>query len=166
MGKAYLDYDGLLQDAMRGVVREALSEVAERGFLGNHHFFIGFRTGDAGVDIPAFLRAQYPDEMTIVLQYQFSGLEVSHDAFSVTLTFNKIPTRLTVPFAALTRFTDPPANFGLQLVSGADAAITEAEAEPATEAEAPPEGGTKDSGETDDDSGSAKVVALDTFRKS
>jgi len=169
MAKAFLDYDCLLQDALRGVVRDALAEVAARGFLGNHHFFIAFRTGHPGVDIPPYLRAQYPDEMTIVLQNQFSGLEVSQDAFSVTLGFNKVPARLTVPFAALTRFTDPPANFGLQLVSGPAAGPLAAPGDTgpaAAQTKIRPQGGAKDSARAEGDSGSAKVVAIDSFRKS
>lgn len=163
MAETYLGYDLMLQEALRGVVRETLSQVASRGILGNHHFLISFRTGQPGVDIPEFLRSQYPDEMTIVLQNQFSGLEVSDDAFSVSLSFNKVPAHLTIPFAAVTRFADPPANFGLQLVA------TEAEGSApilagARDAKALPkpdaESGTGGEAKT------AKVVALDSFRKS
>ncbi len=117
MADSYLGYDLMLQEVLRDVLRAALVQVAERGLLGNHHLLITFRTGEAGVDIPDFLRAQYPAEMTIVLQHQFSGLEVSEAAFSVNLSFNKVPARLTVPLAAVTRFADPPANFGLQLAA-------------------------------------------------
>ena len=161
MAETYLGYDLMLQEALRGVVRETLSQVASRGILGNHHFLISFRTGQPGVDIPEFLRSQYPDEMTIVLQHQFSGLEVSEDAFSVSLSFNKVPAYLTIPFAAVTRFADPPANFGLQLV--------------ATETEGPGPASARDAKalpKPDAEPGSgreaktAKVVALDSFRKS
>jgi hypothetical protein len=160
MATAYLSYDELLQDALRAVVREAIAQVAARGMLGNHHFFVTFRTSHPGVEIPDYLRAQYPDEMTIVLQHQYSGLEVTPEGFSVTLSFNKIPERLTVPWAALTRFADPPANFGLQLAPTAAGEVTAAaEAKPAPAAEP----GTAKKAAEDP---SAKVVALDAFRKS
>ena len=115
MGRGYLDYERMFQGALQGVVRDALSEVAGRGLIGNHHFFITFRTDHPEADVPAFLRNQYPEEITIVLQNQFSGLSVAADAFSVSLNFNKAPAHLTVPFAALVRFVDPSVNFGLQL---------------------------------------------------
>lgn len=163
MAETYLGYDLMLQKALRGVVRETLSQIASRGILGNHHFLISFRTGQPGVDIPDYLRSRHPDEMTIVLQHQFSGLEVSDDAFSVSLSFNKVPAHLTIPFAAVTRFADPPANFGLQLVA------TE------TEGSAPVSAGARETGlpaKPSAESGPgeetkmAKVVALDSFRKS
>ena len=109
-----LDYPALLQDALRDLVRRVLEQVAEHGLPGEHHFYIGFRTGFPGVEVPRHLRAQYPEEIRIVLQHQFWGLEVTPEAFSVLLNFGGSRQRLTVPFAALTSFADPSADFGLR----------------------------------------------------
>jgi hypothetical protein len=114
MAKDFMNYNGLVQDALRGVVRQALARVARQGLPGNHHLYIAFRTGHAGVDIPVYLRERYPDEMTIVLQHQFWGLVVRETDFEVQLSFNKTPEKLTIPFAALTGFFDPSVQFGLQ----------------------------------------------------
>lgn len=114
MPKEQLRYDRMVETALRGVVRDALRQVGERGLPGNHHFYLTFRTGFPGVDIPDYLKGQYPNEMTIVLQYQFYGLEVSEERFSVTLSFNNVHERLTVPFGAITTFADPSVNFALQ----------------------------------------------------
>ena len=109
-----LRYEVLVERALRGVLREALSYIAEHGLPGDHHFYISFRTNDPGVDIPAQLRSRYPSEMTIVLQYQFWDLEVTEDRFEVKLSFNNIPERLVVPFSAVRAFFDPSVQFGLQ----------------------------------------------------
>lgn len=109
-----LRYDRLVEDALRGVVRAALGVVARQGLPGAHHFYITFRTHQRGVDIPEYLRAQFPGEMTIVLQHQFWALEVEEESFAVVLSFNNIRERLSVPFAAVTAFADPHANFALQ----------------------------------------------------
>lgn len=157
----HLRYDKMVESALRGVVREALTQAAERGLPGNHHFYLTFRTLFPGVQVPDYLRAQYPNEMTIVLQYQFFGLEVSQDSFGVTLSFNNVHERLIIPFAAITTFADPSVNFALQFqpLSSAEALGTveesEAEApEPAAEAPAPAKEEKK-----------GEVVALDAFRK-
>jgi hypothetical protein len=109
-----IDYPAILQEALRDAVRRILEQVAEHGLPGEHHFFIGFRTRFPGVEVPRFLREQYPEEITIVLENQFWGLEVDPQAFSVLLSFGGSRQRLRVPFAALTTFTDPPAEFGLR----------------------------------------------------
>jgi hypothetical protein len=114
MSEEGLRYDSMVENALRGVVRRALAYAAERGLPGDHHFYISFRTTHPGVDIPAALRARYPEEMTIVLQHQFWGLDVGEEAFGVTLSFSDVPERLTVPFAAITAFADPSVRFGLQ----------------------------------------------------
>ncbi len=105
-----LDYAGFLQDALRDMVRRVLAHVAEEGLPGEHHFYIGFRTAHPGVRIPPSLLAQHPEEIRIILQNQFWGLEVDEEAFSVSLNFAASRQRLTVPFAALTEFRDPAAN--------------------------------------------------------
>ena len=140
MGKDHIGYDDLVDNALRGAMREVLLRVAENGLLGSHHLYITFRTGFPGVDIPGYLRDRYPDELTIVLQHQFWGLDVTEEGFSVTLSFNKAREHVSVPFAALTRFADPGVKFGmqfeirsadgpgkLQLVAGAEEALAEAE---------------------------------------
>jgi uncharacterized protein len=114
MGRDLLRYDKMVENALRGVVRQSLAQVAKNGFPGNHHFYVTFRTREPGVVIPEHLSAQYPDEMTIVLQFQYWGLEVGDEAFEVTLSFNKQHERLRIPFSALTGFVDPAVQFGLQ----------------------------------------------------
>jgi hypothetical protein len=117
-----IDYQKLLQealrDALRGAVRRVLAQVADEGLPGEHFFYIGFRTDRPGVSVPRFLRDQYPEEMTIVLQNQFWDLEVEGETFSVTLTFGGARQRLTIPFHALTAFADPSAEFGLRFDGG------------------------------------------------
>jgi hypothetical protein len=109
-----LRYDQMVENALRSVVREALGVVASTGLPGAHHFFITFRTDAPGVRIADYLRSRYPREMTIVLQNQFSGLQVREDGFSVTLSFNKVPEALDVPYAAIIAFNDPSVKFALQ----------------------------------------------------
>lgn len=114
MGEDRIRYDVLAQDALRGVIRSVLARVAKSGLPGDHHFYIAFDTRADGVSISKRLRDQYPEEMTIVLQYQFWDLEVSEERFEVKLSFNNIPERLVVPFAAVRAFFDPSVQFGLQ----------------------------------------------------
>lgn len=109
-----LRYDRMVETALRGVVRDAMREVVERGMPGEHHFYITYRTDHPGVEIPANLKAQYPDEITIVLQYQFHGLAVDEAGFEVTLSFGGRHEHLRVPFNAISAFIDPSVNFALQ----------------------------------------------------
>lgn len=175
MSKDFMNYNGLVQDALRGVVRQALVRVARQGLPGAHHLYIAFRTHDAGVDIPDFLRERYPEEMTIVLQHQFWGLEVREADFEVQLSFNKSPQRLVIPFAALAGFFDPSVQFGLQFqqVSANEAAAGEASSAPTSlpvqpkAAESRPaeatSGEASDTAETPPKTG--EVVTLDAFRR-
>ena len=114
MAKDHIGYQALADAAMRGIVREALRSVEKKGLIGNHHFFISFKTNYPDIDLPDFLKEQYPEEMTIVLQHEFWGLEVKDDAFEVVLKFRKVPATLHIPFQAITAFVDKGANFGLQ----------------------------------------------------
>ncbi|MEQ8371262.1 MAG: ClpXP protease specificity-enhancing factor SspB [Alphaproteobacteria bacterium] len=185
MTDAYLDYDTLVDRALRGVVRTSIAQVAEDGFTGDHHFYITFRTDHPGVEIPDHLRASHPGEMTIVLQFQYWGLEVSDEAFSVTLSFNRNHERLTVPFTSLTSFVDPSVKFGLQF-TGAGQTDRPASGESpllvgngtqdgnATEPAPPPSGPSGPSGPSDKEAAAevpdetaagGEVVHLDTFRK-
>lgn len=107
-------YDALVDDALRGVVRRVLRQVADKGLPGSHHFYISFRSTDPGVQLPGYLRAKYPEEMTIVLQHQYWDLILTEEFFEVTVSFNKQQERIKVPFAALSAFVDPSVRFGLQ----------------------------------------------------
>jgi len=115
MSISEIRYDLLVEKALRGVIRSALQQVAQTGLPGEHHFYITFNTNHEGVEIPSYLRTQYKDEMTIVLQHQYFGLEIEEDYFSVTLSFNSKHERLVIPFAAIGTFADPAVNFALQL---------------------------------------------------
>jgi hypothetical protein len=109
-----IDYEALAQDAMRGVVRTVLTQAAKQGLPGDHHFYVSFDTSASGVVLSKRLKDKYPAEMTIVLQHRFWDLSVSDDGFEVKLTFDGIPERLVVPFAAIRVFFDPSVRYGLQ----------------------------------------------------
>jgi hypothetical protein len=109
-----IDYEGLAQEAMRGVVRTVLAQTAKSGLSGDHHFYISFDTEAPGVTLSKRLKEKYPREMTIVLQHRFWDLAVTEQRFEVKLTFDGIPERLVVPFGAIKVFFDPSVRFGLQ----------------------------------------------------
>ncbi|MHB1204738.1 MAG: SspB family protein [Rhodospirillaceae bacterium] len=109
-----LSYERMVEDALRGVLRQALEITEAQGLPGAHHFYITFDTTHPGVDIAASLRALHPSEMTIVLQHQFWDLKVLDEHFEITLSFSGVSQRLVIPFAAVTAFADPHAKFGLQ----------------------------------------------------
>lgn len=130
MATDLIRYDLLVQDALRGVVRNVLGEAARNGLQGDHHFFITYKTNTPGLRLSNRMRERYPDEMTIILQHQFWDLAVTDHAFEVGLSFNNVPERLLVPFAAVTSFVDPSVQFGLKfdVVTAEDAEAPEAEA--------------------------------------
>ena len=115
MDSEQLCYDVWIEEALRRVIERALTLATEHGLPGDHHFYITFKTGDDGVEIPSYLRAEHPDEMTIVIQHQFENLIVDAEGFGVTLRFNSKPEQLVIPYATITSFADPSVNFGLQL---------------------------------------------------
>jgi len=159
------DYEHMVQSALRGVVRSVLDDVSKHGLLGNHHFYIAFRTDYPGVIVPDHLRERYPEEITIVLQHQYWNLRVHEEHFEVQLSFNKKPETLFIPFAALSGFMDPSVQFGLQLqpmAPPADAQDHQFDTgpEPDDEEEAAP---PAPQAETATDG--SNVVALDVFRK-
>ncbi len=119
-----IDYAALTQDALRGIVRSILVQVASSGLPGEHHFFIAFDTRAPGVVVSKRLRERYPEEMTIVLQHQFSRLIVNDERFEVTLSFDSIPERLTVPWTAVRRFFDPSVKFIIHF-EGSDLTVHE-----------------------------------------
>ena len=179
MAKDELGYDRIVERQLRGVAREVLLQVAAKGLPGEHHFYVTFRTDFPGVTIGPNLKEQFPKEITIVLQHQFWGLEVTDEAFSVTLSFGGKHERLHVPFEALVSFTDPSVRFGLQfelknqqvdLPGGADVksganpavptALPKAEPRPALPGATPGETPTEAAGDKP-----STVIALDSFRK-
>jgi len=114
MADDHIRYDILAQDALRGVMRKVLAEVARTGLPGNHHFFITFLTNAPGVRVSSRLRERYPEQMTIVLQFQYWDLKVTETGFEVGLSFSDVPEKLEVPFAAVRGFYDPSVNFELE----------------------------------------------------
>jgi uncharacterized protein len=156
------NYPVLVDEAMRGVVRQVLRHAKADGLPANHHFYISFNTRYVGVNLSPQLRDQYPEEMTIVIQHQYWDLEIYPTYFSLMLSFNNIPEKLVIPFDALTAFADPSVRFGLQFhskpatqeiareVLSESSPVTSFEDEQGDEAPSP-------TGE--------KVISLDAFRK-
>jgi len=107
-------YDILAQEALRGVIRKVLAEVAATGLPGNHHFFITFLTGAPGVRISSRLKEKYPEQMTVVLQHQYWDMVVTDQLFEIGLSFGDVPEKLTIPFSAVRGFYDPSVNFELE----------------------------------------------------
>lgn len=130
-------YDLLVQDALRGVVGRVLTDVARDGLPGEHHLYLSFDTRAAGVRISPRLKERYPEEMTIVLQHQFWDLIVTDQFFEVGLSFNGIPERLHVPYAALKGFFDPSVKFGLQFETAEEDGAGETPTEPTAVAPTP-----------------------------
>jgi uncharacterized protein len=121
-----IPYDEIVQEALRAVVGRVLREVEATGRLpGEHHFYITFKTGAAGVDIPKHLAEKFPDEMTVVIQNRFWDLKVRDDGFEVGLSFNQAPAKLAIPFAAITGFLDPAVNFELRFQAQTDDMLVE-----------------------------------------
>ncbi len=116
MPKDFMRYDVMVQDAYRDLVRKALRRAAATGLPGEHHFYIAFRTDHPEVQVSDTLKSRYPQEMTIVLQHQFWGLEIHEDFFEVGLSFNRVPEQLHISFAAIKGFYDPSVQFGLEFV--------------------------------------------------
>ncbi len=125
-----IDYASLVEQALLRVVHDVLDMVAQHGLPGRHHLYITFRTDHPDVVMDDTLLARYPNEMTIVLQHEFWGLEVEDDRFAVTLSFNNAPQRIDVPFTAVTVFADPSVEFGLQFTRASAPAAETATASP------------------------------------
>src|SRR5262245_42990077 len=118
----HIRYDILAQEALRGVVRTVLADTAKNGLPGEHHFYISFDTRADGVRLSERMLAEYPEEMTIVLQHQFWDLIVTEEGFEVGMSFGGIPERVAVPFAAIKGFLDPSVEFGLRFQEVGDGA--------------------------------------------
>jgi hypothetical protein len=144
---ATYDYERRIDDALRGVVRDVLADVALHGLQGDHHFYLSFRTDFPDVAVSPALRERYPEEITVVLQHQFWNLTTDECGFAVTLRFGGVEERVSVPWPALTVFADPSAEFGLQLRHAEETVpvLTSASVEAA--------------------GGEAQVVQLDDFRR-
>ncbi len=171
MADDQIRYDILTQDALRGVMKKVLAEVARTGLPGNHHFFITFLTNAPGVRVSSRLKERYPEQMTIVLQFQYWDMKVTDSGFEVGLSFSDVPEKLEVPFSAVRGFYDPSVNFEMEfeLRPEEDAAALPSENKPklapvknepeVSEADTAPE-------ETDGEANKgAQVVSLDAFRK-
>ncbi|TPJ41154.1 hypothetical protein FJ434_12690 [Mesorhizobium sp. B2-5-13] len=177
MADDHIRYDILAQEALRGVMRKVLAEVARTGLPGNHHFFITFLTGAPGVRVSSRLRERYPEQMTIVIQFQYWDLKVTDTGFEVGLSFSDVPEKLEIPFSAVRGFYDPSVNFELEFDVKTDAQPDEEPAAPAPEpltivSEKKPKAEKKASAEAEKkpaaaDAGTkgAEVVSLDAFRK-
>lgn len=182
MGQDHIRYDILAQDALRGVIRKVLSEVAATGRLpGEHHFFITFLTGAPGVRISQALKSKYPEQMTIVIQHQFWEMKVTESSFEIGLSFSDVPEKLFIPFNAIRGFYDPSVNFELEfdVKTEAPAAADEKPAKP--QAESPKAATTAKKSDAKKKQAeaaketpaaaspsavkSAEVVSLDSFRK-
>ncbi len=150
-----LHYPLLIDQAMRGVVREVLKRVQNSGLPGEHHFYISFLTNFPGVKMSEQLKSRYPKEITIVMQHQYWDFKVEENMFTVTLSFGGVPEKLLIPFAALTAFADPSIKFGLQfqhsetLMDELEDVTIELPQDLAAVA----------------DEGTAEIISLDSFRK-
>ena len=178
MAEDHIRYDVLAQEALRGVMRKVLAEVARTGLPGNHHFFITFLTGAPGVRISPRLREKYPEQMTIVIQFQYWDLKVTDSGFEIGLSFSDVPERLEIPFAAVRGFYDPSVNFELEFDVKTEP-VAEVKAKPPAEITKAPAAAKKSepkkkqaeaSKEEVDDGATAPaktadVVSLDAFRK-
>jgi len=181
MSTDLIRYDLLVQDALRSVVRKVLSDSARAGLPGDHHFNIAFKTHAPGVVVPPAIKSRFPEEMSIILQHEFWDLVVTQETFEVSLNFSRKPERLTVPFDAITGFTDPSVPFGFKLEprvseqppeqksprapgagGGAEPPPSSPPAKPAGEPAAKPAAPAE---KVTEPAGAAKVVSIDAFRK-
>ncbi|RWC52320.1 SspB family protein [Mesorhizobium sp.] len=178
MADDHIRYDILAQEALRGVMRKVLAEVARTGLPGNHHFFITFLTGAPGVRVSSRLRERYPEQMTIVIQFQYWDLKVTDTGFEVGLSFSDVPEKLEIPFSAVRGFYDPSVNFELEFDVKTDGAAAEEPAAPTPEpltivSEKKPKAEKKTAAAeaekkpaaSDAAAKGAEVVSLDAFRK-
>jgi len=168
MATDHIRYDVLARDALRGVLRRVLADAAEHGLPGEHHFFITFLSTAEGVKLSPRLLAQYPEEMTVILQHQFWDLVVTEDRFEVGLSFGGIPERLVVPFNSIKSFFDPSVQFGLQFEASdaaTEAAATNLPAVPAPSGLPVPAAAAENQDQAAKPGEGAEVVRLDRFRK-
>jgi hypothetical protein len=110
-----INYNMYVQRAMRTIIRDILSDAMENGLQGESHFFITFQTDREDVKLPPYVRAKYPQQMSIILQHQYENLNVGLDGFGVDLAFGGVPATIYVPYTAIIQFSDPSCEFGLVL---------------------------------------------------
>lgn len=159
MTKDVIHYSTLIDQAMRGVVRDVLKQISRAGLPGEHHFYISFSTTYPGVQMSEQLKNRYPKEITIVLQHQFWDFKVDERMFTVTLSFGGVPEKLVIPFAALTAFADPSVKFGLQFQQE-ETEEAESESMDLLQDLAP-----KAADNEGGDDNTAEIISLDSFRK-
>ena len=155
-----IDYGNLMHEAMRGLIRRVLQDVSDKGLPGNHHFFITFDTSHPDAELADWLSDRYPDEMTVVMQHWYDGLDVGEDGFAITLNFGDAPEPLYIPYDAIRTFVDPSVEFGLRF----EQQETEEEyvAEDETTLDQTDEAELEVAEEPVKD---AEIVSLDSFRK-
>jgi uncharacterized protein len=145
----YLEYDDMVEKALRGVVKDALDQAIKNGLKDNHHFYIGFETERSDVIMPDYVRERHPEEITIVIQHQYWDLATDDKGFYITLSFDGVHEKLYVPYNALTSFMDPSVRFALQF----------------TPIPEPEDTLAKSDSNNQDDKPEGKVITLDAFRK-
>lgn len=159
-----INYEDLVQRALIHVVRDLLRDAAKAGLPASHHFYITYNTDHPGVSMPDYLREQYPESITIVIQYEFWDLDVTEEKFEITLSFNNIHERLVVPFDAMTSFVDPSSKFGLQFtpaMEGQSADLKSYTKKTATKEEPK----AKPKFQVPEDAIQGNIITLDAFRK-
>ncbi|MCQ8278141.1 ClpXP protease specificity-enhancing factor SspB [Acetobacteraceae bacterium KSS8] len=163
MADSLLPYDRWIEQAYRQVMIRALNHAAAEGLPGAHHFYLTFRTDDPLTVVPKRMLAQYPTEMTIVLQHQFWDLKVDEEAelLTVGLSFGSVPTTLAVPLRAITGFADPQVRLALRFTP--ETHDTAQDTAPASADEAVAVQEPEEDGEKPDPT--PQVVSLDAFRK-
>ncbi|OAN98029.1 SspB family protein [Sulfitobacter geojensis] len=156
-----IDYGNLMHDAMRGLIRKVLLDVADRGLPGEHHFFITFDTSHPDAELADWLSDRYPGEMTVVMQHWYDGLDVTEEGFSITLNFGDAPEPLYIPYDAIRTFVDPSVEFGLRFEQQE---TEEADKSEAQDLEPEPQPDVPDTPK-EAKSKDAEIVSLDSFRK-
>ncbi|MCF8473141.1 MAG: hypothetical protein K9G26_00480 [Emcibacter sp.] len=156
MTDTVIQYDTMVQMALLSVVRQVLKDAAQKGLPGNHHFYITFDTNHPETIIPPYLKERYPDEMTIVIQNQFSNLIIDDKYIKISLSFNGKLEHLQIPFLALAGFFDPSVDFGLHFHAAEVNNDNEEELPSITEPVLTAKNHDKNDG---------NVVTLDAFRK-
>jgi len=172
MGRS-IDYGNLMHEAMRGLIRKVLTDVADKGLPGSHHFFITFDTSHPDAELADWLSDRYPGEMTVVMQHWYDKLDVGTEGFAVTLNFGDAPEPLYIPYDAIKTFVDPSVEFGLRFETQEGEAedgmgattttmpVSAPEVLPAPKTVQP----KADSDTKEGESQEADVVSLDSFRK-
>ena len=160
-----IDYDFFVDNALRSVVKNVLQMLYDEKNLGEHHFFITFETNHPSVRLSSDFHKKHPLNMTIVLQHQFSNLEVKDDYFSVTLSFNGKQENITVGYQAITQFTDPSTDFALQFTSFNEEENLILNTKEKKTEKTKPEEKTKVNEQKNNDKTPGEIISLDNFRK-